>query len=52
MTSIEIKEILNGNFENESDRIYWIEKLKEVERKEQNAIENEDYLKAMAVYDR
>lgn len=52
MTSIEIKEILNGTFTDDSDRQYWIKKLAEVERKEQNAAENEKYFKKMRKCDR
>ena len=52
MTSIEIKEILNGTFTDESDRQYWVKKLAEVERKEQTAIENAKYFKKMKKYDR
>lgn len=52
MTSIEIREILKGTFETESDRQYWVDKLAEVERKENNAKETQKYLKTMKVYDR
>ena len=52
MTSIEIREILTGTFETESDRQYWVDKLAETERKEKNAKETEKYLKDMKVYDR
>ncbi len=52
MTSIEIKEILSGAFTDESDRQYWVKKLAEVERKEQNAAENAKYFKKMRKYDR
>ena len=52
MTSIEIKEILNGTFTDDSDRQYWIKKLAEVERKEQNAAESAKYFKKMRKYDR
>ena len=52
MTSIEIKEILNGTFTDDGDRQYWIKTLAEVERKEQNAAENAKYFKKMRKYDR
>lgn len=52
MTSIEIKEILNGIFTDENDRQYWVKKLAEVERKEKNAAENAKYFKNMRKYDR
>lgn len=52
MTAVEIKEILKGTFTDESDRQYWVKKLTEVERKEANAKENEEYFKVMKKYDR
>jgi hypothetical protein len=52
MTAVEIKEILKGTFTDESDRQYWVKKLAEVERKEANAKENEEYFKVMKKYDR
>ena len=52
MTISEIKEILNGVFNDEADRQYWLDKLSEMERKEVNIRENEKYIKAMARYAR
>ena len=52
MTSTEIKEILKGKFESEADRQYWVCKLKETERKEKNAQENENYYRKNIVYNR
>lgn len=52
MTSTEIKEILKGKFESEADRQYWVCKLKETERKEKNAQENEKYYRKNIVYNR
>ena len=48
----EIKTILNGNFENTSDRQYWEEQLRKTEQRRQNAVENEEYFKEMNIYNR
>ena len=48
----EVKEILCGEFSNEQDRQYWIDKLNELERKEVTNKENEKYFRAMAKYAR
>ena len=50
MSIAEVKEILCGTFNEESDRQYWIDKLAELEIKEINAKENKKYFKAMAKY--
>lgn len=52
MTANQIKEILKGNFADAEDREYWEKRLKETERKEKSAKENEKYLLKMKVYDR
>ena len=52
MTIEQIKEILTGNFESESDRQYWENKLRQAEIKEARTKENENYYNEMAVYNR
>lgn len=52
MTVNQIKEILKGKFENESDRLYWIEKLEILEAKEATAKNNEKYFEENIVYNR
>lgn len=52
MNIAEIKEILCGSFTSQADRIYWINKLNELERKEVNNKENAIYYKAMAKYNK
>lgn len=52
MKAEEIKRILEGQFEDESDREYWVRKLAEAERKARNAEENEKYFRKMRKYDR
>ena len=46
MTIEQVKKILTGKFETETDRQYWIDKLEEMEQKEKNATENEDFYKS------
>ena len=52
MTIEQVKEILKGNFENPDDKIYWQNKLAELERKAENARENEKFYKKNAKYNR
>lgn len=52
MTIEMVNEILTGTFTNASDREYWENKKAELERKANNARENAEYFKTMAVYDR
>ena len=52
MSVTEVKRILCGEFTDEKDRQYWIDKLKQLERKEANNKENEKYYKAMSKYAR
>ena len=52
MTASQIREILKGSFESQSDREYWENKLKAIEIKEATAKANEEYYKINRVYDR
>ena len=52
MTINQIKEILNGTFSDENDRIYWSKKLEELETKEENENENKKYFTKNCKYDR
>lgn len=52
MTIEEVKAILKSNFENESDREYWQEKLEELEEKQRTAKENQKYYSEMIKYER
>lgn len=52
MTITQINEILNSNFENNEDRLYWENKKEELIAKAKTAKNNEVYFKKMAVYDR
>jgi hypothetical protein len=52
MSIAEVKEILCGAFNSDSDRQYWQDKLTELERKEANNKENDKYYKSMAKYAR
>ena len=46
MTIEQVKEILTGKFELESDREYWVNKLAELERKAETIKNNERYFAA------
>jgi len=52
MSVTEVKRILCGEFTDEKDRQYWLEKLNELEAKEETSKENKKYFKAMAKYAR
>ena len=52
MTIAQIKEILNGEFYDPSEREYWEQKLNEMEAKARRAENNKKYFDEMRKYDR
>lgn len=52
MTKTEVLKILSGRFADPKDKKYWEDVLKEIERKERTAKENEKYYRKMSKYDR
>lgn len=52
MTLDMVNAILTGNFDNENDRQYWLDKKKELEQKERTIKENDKFYSQNRVYDR
>lgn len=52
MTSTQIEKILEGKFEKESDREYWIDQLEAAKIREATIANNEKYFAEMVVYNR
>lgn len=53
MTIKEIERLLaTANFIDPDDRLYWVDRLAELKRKQKNAEQNAEYFKKMSVYDR